>query len=169
MADEGFFLVPTSDAPKGKLLASERRDSEAARLIALGWDPQEIAERLGYPTDRDAVKAAQRAMAQAVRFARDEQRYMELRGLNEIEFRLWKMLDTEVVLVQHGRLVVVDGIPLQDHRFQLEVMDRILHVKQQRAKLLGLDAPTRIETITLTSVEDEILRLEDELRRSGGI
>lgn len=164
MGDEGFFLVPTSDAPSGKLLPSERRDSEAARLLALSWDPHEIAERLGYFNDREAIKAAQRAMAAAVRFAHDEQRLMELRGLNEIEVRLWKLLDTEVVLVQHGRIVVIDGAPMEDHRFQLEVMDRILNVKQRRAKLLGLDAPTRIESITLTSVEEEIIRLEREMR-----
>lgn len=168
MADEGFFLVPTSDAPKGKLVAGAQRDMQAAKLVALGWDPQEIAETLGYASDRDAINAARRAMADAVRFARDEQRYMELRGLNEIEVRLWKLLDTEVVLVQHGRMVILDGIPMADHRFQLEVMDRILHVKQQRSKLLGLDAPTRIETITLTSVEEEIMRLEEDLRRQGG-
>lgn len=165
MSDEGFFLVPTSDSPGGKLLPSQRRDTEAAKLIALGWDPQEIADRLGYADEKEAVKAAQRAMALAVRFARDEQRFMELRGLNEIEVRLWKLLDTEVVLVQHGRLVVLDGAPMPDHRFQLEVMDRILHVKQQRAKLLGLDAPTRIETISLTSIEEEINRIESEIGR----
>jgi hypothetical protein len=165
MSDEGFFLVPTSDAPRGKLLPGDRRDSEAARLIALGWDQQEIADRLGYADSGAAVKAAQRAMAIAVRFARDEQRYMELRGLNEIEVRLWKLLETDVTLVQHGRIVIIDDAPMVDHRFALEVIDRILHVKAQRAKLLDLNAPTRIETITLTSVEEEIMRLEEDLRR----
>ena len=163
MSDEGFFLVPTSDSPGGKLLPSQRRDAEAAKLIALGWDPQEIADRLGYGDDKEAVKAAQRATALAIRFARDEQRFMELRGLNEIEVRLWKLLDTEVVLVQHGRLIIIDGTPMPDHRFALEVMDRILHVKQQRSKLLGLDAPVKIENITISSVEEEIARIEMEI------
>lgn len=165
--DEGFFLVPTSSSPTGKLLPGEQRDAEAARLLALGWDPYEIAETLGYSDHAAAVKAAQRAMAEAIRFARDEQRYMELRGLNEIEYRLWQKLDTEVVLVQHGRIVVIDGAPMADHRFALEVIDRILHVKQQRAKLLGLDAPTRIESISITSIEDEIKRIESEMPHLG--
>lgn len=164
MADpEGFYLVPTVDAPSGRFMPSNRRDAEAARLMALGWHEDEVTERLGYSDPTATIRGAKRAMAEVLRFARDEQRLMELRGLNEIEVRLWRLLDTDIVLVQHGKVVVIDGAPTKDHRFALEVMDRLMHVKAQRCRLLGLDAPTRTEVFTIDSVEAEIARLTHEL------
>lgn len=164
MADpDGFFLVPTPASPSGQFLSSSKRDSEAARLLALGWNEDDAAQKLGYDDGDAVLRAAKRAMAHAIRFARDEQRLMELRGLNEIEYRLWQLLDTDVTLVQHGRVVVINGVPEIDRRFALEVMDRLFHVKEQRCKLLGLNAPTRTEVFAIDSVEAEIARITSEL------
>lgn len=164
---EGFFLIPSPSAPSGKFLPSSQRDAEAARMMALGWHEEQVAESLGYGNSKEAVKGAQRAMAEAIRFARDEQRFMELRGLNEIEYRLWQKLDQEVVLVQHGKMVFIDGVAMIDERFSLEVMDRILHVKKQRCDLLGLNAPTRAEVYSIDGIEAEIQRLRTELGVTG--
>lgn len=160
---EGFYLIPTRDSPSGELMPAAQRDAQAARFLALGWHEDRVAEQLGYADGTYAINGAKRAMAEALRFARDEQRLMELRGLNEIEYRLWNKLDKQVILVQHGKLVFIDGKAELDHRFELEVIDRIMHVKAQRCKLLGLNAPTRSEVLTIDSIEAEIARISQEL------
>jgi hypothetical protein len=164
---DNLFLLPLPGVIAQSVLKKGRaRDAEAARLKALGWGLYEIAERLDLVGDEPqhaedrAAAAIKRAMATATRFARDERRILELQGLDELEFRLWKLLDQRQVLVQHGRIIEVDGVPLDDNRFALEVVDRILRVKEQRCKLEGTFAPTRSEVITIDSVEQEIAKLE---------
>jgi hypothetical protein len=164
------FLVPVPSTRRGdgKMWKGER-DAEAARLKALNWDILDIAKHLGLdqPNPEHAIErtvaAIRRAMARAVRFAGDEERHLQLQSLDELELRLWKLLDNGTVLVQQGRIIEMDGIPLDDHRFALEVVDRIVKVKDQRHKLLGTYAPTRVETLTIDSVEAEIERLQKEL------
>jgi hypothetical protein len=143
------------------------RDSEAARLKALGWSLEDICQRLNLGDDpRRASAAIKRAMATAVRFAHDEYRYLDFQGLDELEYRLWKLLDQKHILVNQGRVIHGEtGEPLDDNRLVMEVMDRIMRVKEQKAKLLGYQAPTRSEIISVDSVESEIKRLEAELNR----
>lgn len=166
---ETFLIpVPATRRSDGKLWKGER-DAEAARLKALGWSIPEIAKHLGldqpnpeHATERTAA-AIRRAMARAVRFAGDEERHLQLQSLDEMELRLWQLLDEGMILVQQGRIIMADNAPMDDKRFNLEVLDRILKVKDQRAKLLGTYAPTRVESITIDSVEAEIERLQKEL------
>jgi hypothetical protein len=54
-------------------------------------------------------------------------------------------------------------VPINDDRITLEVVDRILKVKEARAKLLGLAAPTRSEVLTIDSVDSAIRDLENEI------
>jgi hypothetical protein len=60
------------------------------------------------------------------------------------------------------------GLPVTDDRFTLETIDRILKIKERRAKLMGLDAPIRREVITMDSIENEIKKLESELASTQG-
>lgn len=167
-----LYLLPLPGGVPGVLTKKGRaRDAEAARLKALGWGLVEIAKRLGIGDDADparaedrAAAAIKRAMASATRFARDEARFLEMIALDELELRLWKLLDERQVLVQHGKIIEVDGIPLDDNRFALEVMDRIFKCREQRCKVFGTYAPTRVEQISIDSVEAEIIRLEAELQ-----
>jgi hypothetical protein len=169
-AEMDTFLVPvpTTRRADGKMWKGER-DAEAARLKALNWPIMDIAKHLGLdqPSPEHAVErtaaAIRRAMAKAVRFAGDEERHLQLQSLDELELRLWTLLDNGTILVQQGRIIMQDGIPMDDKRFNLEVIDRIVKVKDQRAKLLGTYAPTRVETLTIDSVEAEIERLQKEL------
>ena len=148
------------------------RDREAARLAALGWDPQRIGEHLGLDTDPEHTEARvaaaiRRALAATHQFAASEARLLELAGLQELELYLWRLLSTEVVMVQHGRIVSINGKPMTDHRFGLEVVDRLRAVKAQKAKLMGWDAPTQTKIMTSDSVEEEIKRLEEEIERNA--
>jgi hypothetical protein len=149
-------------------LLTRLRNQEAVKLKALQWSLTDICRQLGYPTESEAYYGIQQGMADAVRFAKDEDHHLELVGLAELELRLWKMLDENMPMVNHGQVVKIDGEPVQDLRFQLDVADRILKVKVQRAKLSGLFAPTRTEVITLDMIEAEISRLKTEVSKNTG-
>lgn len=169
-AEMETLLIPVPASRGNGRMWKGERDAEAARLKALGWSLAEIAKHLHLdepePENGEvrAAAAIRRAMARAVRFAGDEERHLQLQSLDELELRLWTLLDNGMVLVSQGRIMTMDGHPLDDKRFELEVVDRIVKVKDQRAKLLGTYAPTRVETLTIDSVEAEIERLQKELR-----
>ena len=168
MPDE--ILLPAPRADRQRLTRKSRdRDAEAMRLKALGWSLEEICERLELgPDTRRASAAVKRAMLTMARFAAEEHRLIELAGLDELEAIVWRELKSHHVLVSHGRVVRDDetGEPLNDDRFVLEATDRILKIKERRAKMLGTDAPSRAEVFTVDSVDAEIARLESEVRRA---
>lgn len=163
MSEDVLLPLP----PRGPYKRGPGRDAQAVRLKALGWSLEEIATHLGLNDDpARAAAAIRRGLANTVRVARDEQRLLELSSLDELERACWVELRAHHVLVSNGRIVRDDDDePLEDDRFVLEVIDRILKIKEQRAKLIGLNAPARAEILTIDSVDAEIRRLEDELRQ----
>ncbi len=163
MPDE--ILLPLPASARSVKRRGAGRDNEAARLKALGWSLQEIADHLDLNHDPARAGAAiRRALANTVRIARDEQRLLELAGLDELERACWIELQARHVLVSNGRIIRGDDEePLEDDRFVLETVDRILRIKDTRAKLLGLNAPTRSEVITIDSVDSAIRDLETEI------
>lgn len=148
-ADEDFFPErEPADHPK---YHSWKRDREAARLKAVGHTLEEIAEVLnlrdsvtGLFDPRRAAKAVQRGLTAVYRLNVDETRLQELQSLDEMEKFLWDGLRREHVLVQQGRVIMIEGQTVQDERFVLETLDRILKIKERRAKYLGLDAQVRV-------------------------
>lgn len=128
-----------------------KRDREACRLAAIGHTPLEIAEMLGLidrvtkePDERRAVAAIRRGLTAVYRFTADETKLQELQSLDEMERHLWGCLRKEHVLVQQGRVIMIEGQAVQDERFVLETLDRILKIKERRSKYLGLDAQIRL-------------------------
>lgn len=170
--DEYLLAVP---GPKWNIRQKGKmRDNECARLKALGWTLEDIARHLGLdkPNPENAkvrvAAAIKRALGEMARFAGDEMRLMELHSLDELEWTAWKTLQERHVVVSQGRVVLdaETGEPVNDDRFILEVCDRILKIKERRAKLMGLDAPVRREVITMDSIDEEIAKLEREVADS---
>jgi hypothetical protein len=162
MPDE--ILLPLPPRGRSGKLRGAARDAEAARLRALGWSLQEIADRLGLHDPARAGAAIRRALANTVRIAKDEQRLLELQSLDECERALWVEIRASHILVSNGRIIRDDfEVPIEDSRFMLECIDRILKVKESRRKLLGLDAPARAEILTIDSVDSAIRDLETEI------
>lgn len=169
---EEFLLARPSESwnirQKGKM-----RDNECARLKAQGWKLEDIAKHLGLdkPNPENGptrvAAAIKRALGEMARFAGDEMRLMELNSLDELEWEAWKTLQTRHVVINQGHIVRDEetGDAVNDDRFILEVLDRILKIKERRAKLMGLDAPQRREVITMDSIEQEIAKLESELKK----
>jgi DNA-binding transcriptional MerR regulator len=166
--DEYLLHAPDPNANLSK--KGHARDHEAARLKATGMPLDEICKVLGLGDDpRRAAAAIRRALADIARFAGDELRLMELHSLDELEWQAWQTLKKRHVIINGGRVMRDDDDEMmEDDRFVLEVCDRILKIKERRARLMGLDAPTRAEVVTLDSVEAEIARLEREVRDSAG-
>jgi transcriptional regulator with XRE-family HTH domain len=161
------LLLPLPQLGRQFTGASRSIDAEAARLKAQGLTLSEIAGRLGMADEHQVASAIKRALGTMARFAKDELRLMELRSLDELEWVAWKTLQSSHVVISQGKIIRGDdGTPLEDDRFALEVVDRILKIKERRSKLWGLDAPTRSEVVTIDSIESEIEKLERELDAS---
>lgn len=170
------YLIAVADPSKGFKLKGRWRDAEAARLKATGMPLEQIAAELGLdkPNPENGpgrvAAAIKRAMGEMARFANDEMRMMELRSLDELEWLAWQAIRKSPAIVSQGHVVFNEetGLPVTDDRFTLETIDRILKIKERRAKLMGLDAPIRREVITMDSIENEIKKLESELAVSRG-
>jgi hypothetical protein len=91
-------------------------------------------------------------------------RSLELARLDALQGRTWAVMEREHVTVSHGKIIRgEDGKPLRDDGPLLAAVDRLLKIAERRARLLGLDAPTRTELITLDQVDAEIKRLTEEM------
>lgn len=161
-------LLPMQDPERIRKGAGVR--AEAARLKALGHPLEDIAESFGWFTedgvpDTPRVSQAIRThLASLYRFTVDEMKVIELQSLDELEYRLWKLLDDQHVVISQGRIVRDEnGDPVPDSRFILETVDRIDKIKDKRAKMMGLYAASKIEVVTLDLIESEITKLEQQL------
>lgn len=93
-------------------------------------------------------------------------RNIEVGRLGAIEHAAWEVLRRKHITVQHGHIVRTDtGEPVEDNAPVLQAIDRILRISERRARLLGMDAPQRIEVDDARRAE--IKRLAAELAAAG--
>jgi hypothetical protein len=142
-----------------------KRDREAVRLRAMGYDPEEIAEKLGLtdrstgePDPRRAVAAIQRGTALLHQVAADEKRVEQLQSYEMMKRHIWESLDHEHVLVQQGRVILHEGMPVEDKRFALECFDRLNRIEESISKLLGTHAAQRF-SVEADQIGTEISQL----------
>jgi hypothetical protein len=145
---------------------AERR-SQAVDMRIAGSSFKAIADALGYKTASAACQDVGRALEAAVAGqTRSVEAYREeeLQRLDVLLADAWAVLKRDHVTVSHGRIVVDDnGEPILDDGPTLSAIDRILKIQERRAKFLGLDAPTRVEAITIDSIDQAIAQLSAEL------
>jgi len=135
------------------------KDHQAAQLRSAGLTYQEIGDRFGV-SRQAAHQSVQRALADIPRMATEELRNLELDKLDNLERRLMAILQTKHYKVSaSGRVVEYGGEPVVDPTPHLQAIGNALKVIEKRAKLLGLDAPTKVETeITVYDGTGEIER-----------
>ena len=112
-------------------LTSHERKLRALDLRKAGATYQMIADQLGYGGPSGAYKAVTSALKATLKEPADELRTMELERLDAMLLPLWRR-------VQNG-----------DER----AVDRVLRIMERRAKLLGLDAPTKVDLAVQGLVE----------------
>jgi hypothetical protein len=129
---------------------NHKRDREAARLKAMGWPLDEIAEHLGLtdwrtgdPDPKRAVTAVRRGLSIVHQVTVDEKRLEQLQHYEMMKQHIWASINKEHVLVQQGRVILVDGLPVEDRRFALEAFDRLNRIEESISKLLGTHAAQR--------------------------
>jgi hypothetical protein len=131
-----------------RITASERARSkhlEAARLRALRFSLDQIAEQLGYLDRRSAWHAVKAGQELIVREPREDAVLLDLTELDEMARAAWTVLRNTHYVVDRGEVVRLDGTPLNDDAPVLAAIGRLLDIQARRAKLVGLDAPKRLE------------------------
>lgn len=145
-----------------------QRRAEAVDMRIAGASFKAIAEKLGYKTASAACQDIGRALEQAVaEQTRSVEAYREeeLQRLDALLSEAWAILKRDHLTVSHGRVVYDDttGKPILDDGPTLAAIDRILKIQERRSKYLGLDAPTKVEAITIDSLDQAIAQLAAEL------
>ncbi|MEV6036019.1 hypothetical protein AB0L65_33030 [Nonomuraea sp. NPDC052116] len=141
------------------------RDAEAARLRVRGLTYRQIAAELGMAGPGKAHEAVQRVLKETVQDAADDLRAVELDRLDQMYQAALKVLETEHYAISHGKVICLEegGEPLADDGPVLQAIDRLLKIQERRAKLLGLDAPTKTNVTVSDAITSEIEQLAAQL------
>ena len=149
-------------------LTISERDNRAAGMKLSGLTYEQIADDLGI-SRTTAFEAVERAM-KAVPFEEaDTLRKIELAHLDKAQSKALEILDKQHVAISaSGKVVYNDGEPVLDDSVALKAVDSLVKVQGRRAKLLGLDAPTRVQAmiaiITLDDQKADITNLFERLK-----
>lgn len=141
------------------------------RLAGVDW--QTIADRLGYDSRGTACKDVSRALEAHVaeqRTSLEVYRETELMRLDQLTVEVVRVLKgRHYITTQSGRVVddPQTGSPLVDDTPVLHAVDRLLKIQDRRAKLLGLDAPQKVEVLTLDAIDAQIADLNAQLAAAG--
>ena len=147
-------------------IAERRAKNVALRMTGRSW--ASIADELGYGSPgaacQDFSRTLEASIAEQHRSV-DLYREEELQRLDLLMTEAWTVLKRAHVTVSHGRVIRDEetGEPLLDDSPVLQAIDRVLKIQERRSKLLGLDAPTKVEAITIDSLDAEIAKLAAEL------
>ena len=126
-----------------QLQASERR-RQALQLRLAGVSYEEIASRLGYSDRGSAWRSVMAALKTTLREPADELRKLELERLDRLLLGVWP----QAVRGNQGSI------------------DRALRIMERRARLLGLDVPTRQDNAVIM-VSGVSIYLPDNGRGDG--
>lgn len=143
--------MPGTPLAKRAEVALRRSQAIEMRNNNATWE--EVAEALDYASPGAAHTDVQRALKAYVDMqglAAEELRARELADLDALKDKAREVMNRRHVVVQNGKVVRewVDGEPgeaLEDSGPVLAAMDRLLKISERRARLLGLDAPVKVE------------------------
>ena len=114
-----------------KRLEAANRQRQALELRARGVGFAKIADELGYRSASGAFRAVSAGLRKTLQEPASELRSLEVERLARLEIVLWARLPSNI-----------------------NAADKLLRVWERRAKLLGLDAPTRYELAQVLASED---------------
>jgi hypothetical protein len=178
-------MADKSRVPKtapSRIKVAERR-AEALKMRKDGIAPVIICATLGYRSTAAFYQDISRALASCVGEPAAEVRALEVARMddalvrfNEMECKVRAVRDREHITVNNGRVITVrdkatgEEVPLIDDEPVLRATAQLLaiegkrgDVQARRAKLLGLDAPTKVSVITDEALDDELARTAAEV------
>ena len=139
------------------------RDHEAAEMRSRAMSYSAIGRHFNV-SKQTAHNMVERAIADIPREGTEDVVRLELEKLDFLERTLYDIMQKEhLIVTASGKVATVDGVPLPDDGVTMKAIDGLLKVSERRGKILGINAPTKHEVITLDIVEAEIRRLESEL------
>ncbi|UOZ10530.1 hypothetical protein [Amycolatopsis sp. WQ 127309] len=121
-------------------------------LRVKGWSLAEIGTELEYGGQRPDIQAGvdiQRALTEsreARQDAADSYREMELARLDSLILKVNEILERRHYIYREGEWLAIDGEKVIDDAIALQAIDRLEKLSASRRKLLGLDAPTMVQT-----------------------
>lgn len=174
-----------TDSPSGgrppaeKLTVAERRADLVKYRIA-GRPYEEFYRQLGYASINAATKDFHRVFEESVaelHASREVYREIELARLDAELHRLDRLyrkveqiLDEQHITISNGRVILLDGATVPDPGPILQAADRLIRIEdarrrngERRAKLLGLEAPQRLEVLTIDDIDAQIRALTEQL------
>ena len=135
-------------ASKAQQAETANRRDQACKLRMAGASYDDIARQLRYASRgaayTDITRALERNVVQLGQTA-EVLRQQELERLDRLQLALWQ----------------------QAMAGDTRSAETVLRIMDRRARVLGLDAPARVEILTLDAIDEEIRRLEAELRGRG--
>lgn len=155
-----------------KTIKGAERDREACRLRSRRQTYQQISDALGYGSASNARRAVQKTLAAIPRDAAEELIQLELDQLDMMTAAVIEVLEANHYVVSQGRLIYLheDAPPLTDDAPVLAAVDRLLKIQERRARLLGLDQPTKATvTHAAADVDAAVAELAAELARRGQV
>ena len=154
----------------GHRVDAAERDAQALELRAAGLSFRHLGQQLGCST-ATAHRRVVRGLDRTLREPADRVRALELHRLDQLQAHAVEVLRARHVVVQAGRPVLdpASGNPYVDHGPVLAAINTLLRVAERRARLLGLDAPARVdaqvrgEVYAVSAIDAELARLRAEL------
>jgi hypothetical protein len=170
---------PAEQAEKAAIVFQLKLDGHSFRAIeaiTAAPDGPTRGDRIPWTTARDLLREE---LARRVDPKIDQYRALhlerlegELVRLNELEERAKLVLGRHHITVNNGRVIAVDGEPLQDDGPVLAAIDRLIKIEDARRKnnesqrkLLGLDAPTKVDA-QVTEVTQQDIELAELVREA---
>lgn len=126
------------------------REIEAINYRRMGMTYSDIAKTLGYADHVGALRAVKRGMRKALQEPADELRELEAARLDRAQEKIWPK-------VEEG---------------DVRAITALLRIMERRAKLLGLDAPLKIQQDIavfdgMSDLDREVQRLAELLASNG--
>jgi Homeodomain-like domain len=152
--------MPRPNAPR---VDAALRDAQALELRAAGASYRQIADRLGISVST-AHGCVERGLDRTRREPADHLRRLEAERLDRLQVEAVQVLRAQHVVIQAGQPVVDTdtGRPYVDHGPTLAAIRTLLAVAERRAKLEGLDAPSKVDvrgTFTVDLIDARIAEL----------
>jgi hypothetical protein len=145
-----------------------RRRAQVVQARLAGASFEEIGRQLGV-SDTRAHQLWTDALERTIKEPADRHRALELQRLDQLQLSAVRVLRDGHVVIQGGKVVADrQGRPYTDHAPVLQAINTLLRVAERRARLLGLDAPAKVDAkvdghVTVDHLDDQIRDLEAEL------